>query len=142
MHQAQTQPGPTLSHPRSSRVAPPQIIRPILRALGAFVVLAGLGLGITLVIGATQAFNLLVWTLFTVLALAGAAAVAVSPGTLDDIWQAVRRRPLPLQAVVWLLFLPLMIALWIWERPWPAPVRGVLVLALNAWTIYVLFPRG
>ena len=68
--------------------------------------------------------------------------MAFSPGTLDDVWQAVRRRALVIQAVAWLLFLPIMIGLWIWERPWPLPIRVVLVLALGAWTVFFLFPRG
>ena len=128
--------------PSSSRAAPPQIVRPILVALGLFVVLAGIGLGIALVTGATHAFNILVWAAFTVLWIAFAVALAFSPGTLDDVWQAVRRRALVLQAVAWLLFLPIMIGLWVWERPWPLPIRVVLVLALGAWTVFFLYPRG
>ena len=128
--------------PSSSRAAPPQIVRPILVALGLFVVLAGIGLGIALVTSATQAFNILIWAAFMVLWIAIAVAVAFSPGTLDDVWQAVRRRALVIQAVAWLLFLPIMIGLWIWERPWPLPIRVVLVLALGAWALYFLFPRG
>ena len=135
-------PGQPSARPSSSRAAPPQIVHPILVALGVFVVLAGIGLGIALVTGATQAFNILVWATFTVLWLAFAAAVAFSPRTLDDVWQAVRRRALVLQAVAWLLFLPLMMGLWIWARPWPVPMRMVLVLALGAWTVFFLFPRG
>jgi hypothetical protein len=110
--------------------------------LGVFVVVAGVGLGIALVTGAAQAFNILVWAAFTVLWIAFAVALAFSPGTLDDVWHAVRRRALVIQAVAWLLFLPLMMGLWIWERPWPVPMRMVLVLALGAWTVFFLFPRG
>jgi hypothetical protein len=128
--------------PSSSRAAPPQIVRPILVALGLFVVLAGIGLGIALVTSATHAFNILVWAAFTVLWIAFAVAVAFSPGTLDDVWHAERRRALVIQVVAWLLFLPLMMGLWLWERPWPLPMRVVLVLALGAWTVYFLFPRG
>jgi uncharacterized membrane protein YhfC len=68
--------------------------------------------------------------------------LAFSPHTLDDVWQAVRPRALVIQAVAWLLFLPLMMGLWIWERRWPVPMRMVLVLALGAWTVFFLFPRG
>jgi hypothetical protein len=128
--------------PTSSRAAPPQIVHPILVALGLFVVLAGIGLGIALVTGATHAFNILVCAAFTVLWIAFAVAVAFSPGTLDDVWHAVRRLALVIQAVAWLLFLPIMIGLWIWERPWPVPIRVVLVLALGAWTVFFLYPRG
>ena len=54
----------------------------------------------------------------------------------------MRRLALVLQAVAWLLFLPIMLGLWIWARPWPVPMRVVLVLALGAWTVFFLFPRG
>jgi hypothetical protein len=128
--------------PSSSRAAPPQIVRPILVALGVFVVVAGIGLGIALVTGAAQAFNILVWAAFTVLWIAFAVALAFSPGTLDDVWHAVRRPALVIQAAAWLLFLPIMIGLWIWERPWPLPIREILVLALGAWTVFFIFPRG
>ena len=128
--------------PSSSRAAPPQIVRPILVALGLFVVLAGIGLGIALVTSATQAFNILVWAAFTVLWIAFVVALAFSPGTLDDVWHAGRRRALVIQAVAWLLFLPIMIGLWIWERPWPVPIRVVLASALGAWTVFFLLPRG
>ena len=67
---------------------------------------------------------------------------AFSPGTLDDVWHAVHRRALVIQAVAWLLYLPIMIGLWIWERPWPVAVRVVPVLALGAWTVFFLFPQG
>ena len=135
-------PGQPSGRPSSSRAAPPQIVHPILVALGLFVVLAGIGLGIALVTGATHAFNILVWVAFTVLWIAFAVAVAFSPGTLHDVWHAVRRLALVIQAVAWLLFLPIMIGLWIWERPWPLPIRVVLVLALGAWTVFFLYPRG
>jgi hypothetical protein len=110
--------------------------------LGVFVVVAGVGLGIALVTGAAQAFNILVWAAFTVLWMTFAVAVAFSPGTLDDVWHAVRRLALVIQVVAWLLLLPIMIGLWLWERPWPVPMRVVLVLALGAWTVFFLFPRG
>src|SRR5207247_2142107 len=71
--------------PSSSRAAPPQIVRPILGALGVFVVLAGIGLGIALVTGATQAFNILVWAAFTVLWIAFAVALAFSPCRYPDL---------------------------------------------------------
>jgi hypothetical protein len=128
--------------PSSSRAVPPQIVRPILVAVGVFVVLAGIGLGTALVTSATHASNILVWVAFTVLWIAFALALAFSPGTLDDVWHAVRRLALVIQAVTWLLFLPIMIGLWIWKRLWPLPIRVVLVLALGAWTVFFLFPRG
>lgn len=127
---------------RSARTAPQSAIRPILIALAAVVVLAGIGLGVAVISGATIVFNLLVWTLFTVLWIAFAAAVISSPGTLDDLWQQTRRLPVVYQGVIWLLFLPIMIGLWLWERTWALPIRLVLVIALGAWNVFLFFPRS
>jgi hypothetical protein len=46
------------------------------------------------------------------------------------------------QAVIWLLFLPIMLGLWIWERAWASTIRLVLLLAIAAWNVFLFFPRG
>lgn len=121
---------------------PPGPSRTILTGLAAFVGLAAVALVISLVIGATALFNVLVWAVFAVLWAAFAAALVFGPGTLDGIWRQVRALPLPAQAVVWLLLLPVMIGLWIWETSWPVALRLVLVVALGAWTVWFLLPGG
>lgn len=124
---------------KPTQLAP--IIRPALRGLAIVVVLAAGGLGIALAAGATFVFNVLVWLLFTVLWLAVLAALAFRPATLDEVWRSLRRRPLVAQAVIWLLFLPIMLGLWIWERAWPSTIRLVLLLAIAAWNVFLFFPR-
>jgi hypothetical protein len=128
--------------PQTSRSAPQDTRRRIVIALAAFVVIAGIGLGIALIAGATAVFNVLVFVLFAVLWLSFAAALVLSPGTLDEIWRQTRRLPLIVQAVVWLLFLPLMIGLWIWEREWSLVVRLVLVLGIGFANIFMFLPRS
>lgn len=127
---------------RSARTASAEIVRPTLIALSIFVAVAGIALGIALVAGATVIFNAVVWATFTVLWIAFVAALALSPGTLDDLWRSVRELPLAVQGAVWLLFLPLMIGLWVWERAWALPLRLVLILGLAAWNIFLFFPRS
>jgi hypothetical protein len=122
------------------RAAPPAILRPVLTALAVFVAFGGIGLGVALIIGATVVFNVLVFTIFAVLWIAFGASLAFSPGTLDDLWNQTRRLPLLIQNLVWLLFLPLMIGLWIWERTWSLPIRLVLIIAIGAWNVYMFFP--
>ena len=81
--------------------------------------------------------------LFIVFALMwGAFAVVLvgSQGSLDAAWQWVRDLPLVVQGVVWLLFLPVMLGLWIWETSWPFVLRVVLVAGLAGWTL-LIFPR-
>jgi hypothetical protein len=127
---------------RPKRSAPPNVTGPALKGLAIFVVLAAFGLGIALVAGATFVFNVVVWLLFTVLWVAVVGALAFSPATLDEVWQAARRPAILIQAVVWLLFLPIMAGLWIWQRPWAAAIRLMLLLAIAVWNVFLFFPRS
>ncbi len=78
---------------------------------------------------------------FAALWLALGVAVVVEPGLVDAAWAGVGQLPLPIQGLAWLLFLPLMAGLWIWEADWPFLVRVGLVIALAAWNVLVLLPR-
>jgi len=69
------------------------------------------------------------------------AAVLVNPAALTDTWNVVGGWPLPVQAIVWLLFLPLMVGLWIWQTDWPLLIRLALIVALAAWNVRVFMPR-
>ncbi|MBD0291661.1 MAG: hypothetical protein ICV74_10435 [Thermoleophilia bacterium] len=53
----------------------------------------------------------------------------------------MRRLAVPLQAIVWLLFLPVMCGLFVWHRPWPPFLRATAVLAIAAWNVFLFFPR-
>ena len=78
---------------------------------------------------------------FAILWLAiGAAAVANQAG-LDATWQAIGDWPLPVQAIGWLLFLPVMAGLWIWATDWPLVARIVLVAGLAGWSLLIFIPR-
>ena len=123
-----------------ARTAPPARVRAILTALAIFVAFGGIGLGIALITGATVVFNVLVFTMFAILWIALVASIAFSPGTMDDLWHRTHRLPLLILGMVWLLFLPLMIGLWIWERAWSLPIRLFLIIALGVWNVYVFFP--
>jgi hypothetical protein len=54
----------------------------------------------------------------------------------------LRELPLILQAVVWLLFLPVMAGLWIWESTWPVAVRLLLVAGIAGWNLLIFLPRA
>ena len=88
-----------------------------------------------------QLFNAFVFGLFLVLWAAFAYALVANQGGLDAIWRSISELPLILQAVVWLLFLPVTIGLWIWESAWPLVVRLVLVLGIGTWNLWMFFPR-
>jgi hypothetical protein len=85
-------------------------------------------------------FNIAVFTIFLVLWVAFAYALVANQGGLDNIWKTIQGLPLIAQAVVWVLFLPVTIGLWIWESAWPLLVRLPLVAALAGWNIWMFFP--
>ena len=55
------------------------------------------------------------FVIFAIIWAAFGAALVISQGSIDAAWQWTRALPLVLQALVWLLFLPVMVGLWIWE---------------------------
>ena len=79
--------------------------------------------------------------IFAIMWIAFAAGLIWSRGSLDQAWQATRGLPLIVQVVVWVLFLPVMIGLWIWETSWPLIVRLVLVVGVAGWNP-VFLPRA
>jgi hypothetical protein len=127
---------------QAARTAAPVILRPIMTGLAVLVVSGGIGLGVALITGATLVFNVLVFTMFAVLWLAFLVALTFSPRTLDDLWKSTRRLPLIGQGLMWLLFLPLMVGLWMWERTWSSAIRLVLIGALAAWNVYMFLPTS
>jgi hypothetical protein len=80
--------------------------------------------------------------IFVVLWAAFGAAVIWSQGSLDAAWTWLRELPLLVQGLVWLLFLPVTVGLWIWESGWPMLVRLVLVAGLAGWSILIFIPKA
>jgi Na+-transporting NADH:ubiquinone oxidoreductase subunit NqrD len=76
-----------------------------------------------------------IWVLF-------GAGLVLSQGSIDQVWETIRGLPLILQLVAWLLFLPVMVGLWIWETTWPLVVRLVLVVSIAGWNLLVFLPRA
>jgi hypothetical protein len=74
--------------------------------------------------------------------LAVAVGLVANPGGIDDVYETLRGLPVVVQAVVWLLFLPVMAGLWIWETTWPMVVRLALVVGLAGWNLLVFLPRA
>lgn len=78
---------------------------------------------------------------FAILWLAIGAAAVTNPSGLDATWGAIGEWPLPVQAIGWLLFLPVMAGLWIWATDWPLAARIVLVVGLAGWNLLIFIPR-
>ena len=70
------------------------------------------------------------------------AALVANPGALDDVWHSVAQLPLPVQGVVWLLFMPVMVGLWVWGTDWPVVLRLVLIAGIATWNLVVFVPRA
>jgi hypothetical protein len=95
----------------------------------------------------SQVVNITAFATLTGLWLAFAVALVAARSSLDATWDGVAALPLPVKGIVWLLALPLMIGLAVWEgawrtRSWPMFVRLLVVAALAVVTLNVFFPRG
>jgi hypothetical protein len=86
--------------------------------------------------------NGVLFGVFALIWIAFGAGLLLSQGSVDEVWATIRGLPLIVQAVVWLLFLPVMIGLWIWETTWPFIVRVVLIVGIAGWNLLVFLPRA
>jgi hypothetical protein len=84
----------------------------------------------------------ILFAVFAILWVAFGIGLAVSQDSVHGAWEAIRGLPWFVQGVVWLLFLPVMAGLWVWETTWPFVVRLVLVLGLAGWNLLVFLPRA
>jgi len=69
------------------------------------------------------------------------ALAIVSPETLTHLWTWTQGLWWPLQIVVWVLFLPWMIGLWVWQTDWSFGVRMAIVAVLAVGWSAASFPR-
>jgi ABC-type amino acid transport system permease subunit len=80
--------------------------------------------------------------IFAIIWISFAAGLIFSQGSIDQAWQTIRDLPLLVQIVVWVLFLPVMIGLWVWETSWPLVVRLVLVAGVAGWNLLMFLPKA
>ena len=73
--------------------------------------------------------------IFAMLWVGFAIALVVHPEWLDMLWNWVRGLPLVVEIIVWVLFLPIMVGLWIWESSWAALVRLLAFAGIVVWTL-------
>jgi ABC-type amino acid transport system permease subunit len=79
---------------------------------------------------------------FAALWVAFGAALILSQDSLDQAWVTIRGLPLIVQIVVWVLFLPVMAGLWVWETTWPLAVRVLVIVSVAGWNLLVFLPRA
>jgi hypothetical protein len=91
--------------------------------------------------------NVIAFAILAALWFAFALGLVGSRSSLDATWRGVGALPLPVRGVVWLLTLPVMVGLGVWEgawrtRSWPVLVRLLVVAGLALATLNAFFPRG
>lgn len=82
------------------------------------------------------------FVVFAVIWVVFAAGLIWSQGSLDQAWAAIRGLPLIAQVVVWVLFLPVMAGLWVWETSWPLVLRLIVVAGIAGWNLLIFLPRA
>ena len=73
--------------------------------------------------------------IFAMLWVGFAIALVVNREWLDLLWNWVRALPSVAEIIIWVLFLPIMVGLWIWESSWSALVRLLAFAGIVVWTV-------
>jgi len=73
--------------------------------------------------------------------VAFAIALVREPARIETAWRRVRSMPLVLQALAWLLFLPVLAGVYVWRTHWPRIARLMLVGSLAGWNLLMFLPR-
>jgi len=73
--------------------------------------------------------------IFTMLWVGFAIALVVNREWLNLLWNWVQALPSVSEIIVWVLFLPIMVGLWIWESSWPDLVRLLAFAGIVGWTL-------
>jgi len=79
------------------------------------------------------------FVIFALLWVGFAVALVVDHEWLDLLWNWVRALPLMAEIIVWVLFLPIMVGLWIWESSWSALVRFLGFTGIVGWTLLAVY---
>jgi hypothetical protein len=98
---------------------------------------SGLGNGV-----AWMAESGILFAIFAVTWIAFAAGLIFSQGSVDQAWQTIHGLPLIVQLIVWVLFLPPMVGLWVWETTWPLLLRLLLVAGIAGWNLLIFLPKA
>lgn len=77
--------------------------------------------------------------IFVVLWAGFVIAVVVNREWVDEIWVWAQALPSVAKIIVWVLFLPIMVGLCIWESSWPNVGRLIGFTAIVAWTLLAVY---
>jgi len=62
-------------------------------------------------------------------------ALVVNREWLDVLWNWAQALPLVPKVIVWMVFLPVTVGLWIWQSSWPVLGRLLGFTGIVAWTL-------
>ena len=77
--------------------------------------------------------------IFTILWVGFAISLVVNHEWLDLLWNWVRALPTVTEIIVWVFFLPIIVALWIWGSSWSALVSLLAFGGIVVWTLLAAF---
>lgn len=73
--------------------------------------------------------------IFVVMWIGFLVALLVNREWLDLLWNWTQTLPLVLKIIAWMIFLPVMVGLWIWQSSWSLLLRLVSLVGLIGWTL-------
>lgn len=82
-----------------------------------------------------RAMSIYANVIFVVLWVGFAIALIVNREWLDVLWNWAQALPLAPKIIAWVLFMPVMAGLWIWESSWPALGRLAGLAGIAVWTL-------
>ena len=82
-----------------------------------------------------RAMTLYANMIFLILWVGFVIALMMNREWLDMAWNWVQALPMILKIIVWVLLLPIMVGLWIWESSWPTLGRLAGFTGIVAWTL-------
>ena len=82
-----------------------------------------------------RAMSIYANVIFLVLWVGLVIALVVNRELLDVPWNWAQALPLVAKIIVWVVFLPIMVGLWIWESSWPTLGRMLGFTGIVGWTL-------
>ena len=86
-----------------------------------------------------RAMSIYANVIFLVLWVGFITALVVNREWLDVLWNWAQALPMIPRIIVWVLFLPILVGLWIWESTWPVLGRLVGFAGIVVWTLLAVY---
>jgi hypothetical protein len=80
--------------------------------------------------------------LFAAMWVALGVAIVRAPARVDAAWRRLRALPLLVQLLAWVLLLPILAGIAVWQLGWPRLARMTMVAGIAAWNLLVFLPAS